>query len=59
MKLFTGCLAAGLVVATAGAQAQVAGAPYGVERSPTTTVSDVGGPYAAVLPEAPGPMLPL
>ena len=55
MKLFTGCLAAGLVVATAGARAQVAGAPYGVERSPTTTVSDVGGPYAAVLPEAPGP----
>ena len=55
MKLFTGCLAAGLVVATAGAQAQVAAPPYGVERSPTTTVSGVGGLYAAALPDAPGP----
>jgi len=45
MKLFTGCLAAGLVVFAAGAQAQ--------RLAPYTPVSDFGGPYAAV-PDAPG-----
>jgi hypothetical protein len=42
MKLFTGCLAASLVVFAAGAQAQM-----------LAPVSDLGGPYAAV-PDAPG-----
>ena len=54
MKLFTGCLAAGLLVGTAGAQAQMQ-APNEVGRSPYTSVSDFGGPYAAARPEAPGP----
>lgn len=45
MKLFTGCLAAGLVLFAAGAQAQML-APY-------RAVSDFGGPYAAAAPEAP------
>jgi hypothetical protein len=45
MKLFTGCLAASLVLFAAGAQAQML-APY-------TPVSEFGGPYAAV-PGAPG-----
>ncbi len=54
MKLFTGCLAAGLVLGAAGAQAQMP-APYEAGRSPTTSVSDVGGPYAAARPEVPGP----
>jgi hypothetical protein len=45
MKLFTGCLAASLVLLAAGAQAQML-APY-------TPVSDFGGPYAA-MPDAPG-----
>lgn len=42
MKLFAGCLAAGLALVAAGAQAQV-----------LTPVSDFDGPYAAVLPDAP------
>lgn len=45
MKLFTGCLAAGVVLLTSGAQAQML-APY-------TPVSDFGAPYAAA-PEVPG-----
>lgn len=45
MKLFTGCLAAGLLVGAAGAQAQVL-APYDIGRSPYRSVSDIGGPYA-------------
>ena len=50
MKLFTGCLAAGLVLLAAGAQAQ--------RLAPYRAVSDFGGPYAAVVPEAPpGPQL--
>jgi hypothetical protein len=44
MKLFTGCLAAGLVLFAAGAQAQ--------RLAPYTPVSDFGGPYAA-MPDAP------
>ena len=52
MKLFTGCLAAGLALLAGGAQAQML-APY-------TPVSDFGGPYAAAGPGAPygaGPRL--
>lgn len=45
MKLFTGCLAASLVLFAAGAQAQ--------RLAPYTPVSDLGGPYAA-MPDAPG-----
>ena len=49
MKLFTGWVAAaGLVIAASGAQAQLR-APY----EGYTPVSDVGGPYAAMPPEAP------
>jgi hypothetical protein len=61
MKLFMGWAAsAGLIFAAEAANAQVL-APYDIERSPITTVSDVGGPgpYAAMPPEAPayGPRL--
>ncbi len=52
MKLFTGSLAAGLVLLAAGAQAQVLG-PYGNGRY--ATVSDFDAPYAAVPREIPGP----
>jgi hypothetical protein len=45
MKLFTGCLAASLVLFAADAQAQ--------RLAPYTPVSDFGGPYAA-MPDAPG-----
>jgi hypothetical protein len=49
MKLFTGwVVAAGLVLASSGAQAQLL-APY----EGYTPVSDVSGPYAAMPPEAP------
>lgn len=52
MKLFTGwVVSVGLVVAATAAQAQVP-APYGVGNSPYRAVSDVGGPYAAMPPEA-------
>jgi len=55
MKLFTGwVMAAGLVFVAAAANAQGL-APYEVARSPVTAVSDVGGPYAAMPPEGPGP----
>jgi hypothetical protein len=53
MKLFTGwVLSAGLVIAAGAAQAQVL-APYDAGRSPYRAVSDIGGPYAAMPPEAP------
>ena len=45
MKLFTGCLAAGLVVLAGSAQAQVSGREAG--RSPYRAVSDVEAPYVA------------
>jgi len=49
MKLFTGwVVAAGLVLAASGAQAQLPAAHEGY-----TAVSDVSGPYAAMPPEAP------
>ena len=52
MKLFTGwVLSAGLLAAAGAAQAQGL-APYEVGRSPYTVVSDFGGPYAAMPPEA-------
>jgi hypothetical protein len=54
MKLFTGCLAAGLLVGAAGVQAQVL-APYEVGRSPYRPASDIGGPYAAAPPEVVAP----
>ena len=53
MKLFTGwVVSAGLVFTATAANAQMQ-APYQVDRSPYTAVSDVGGPYAAMPPEAP------
>lgn len=54
MKLFTGSLAAGLVLLATGAQAQVL-APHVVERAPYATVSDIGGPFAVVPRDVPGP----
>ena len=57
MKLFTGwVLSAGLVVAAGAAQAQVL-SPYDAGRSPYRAASDIGGPYAAMPPEAPMPGL--
>jgi hypothetical protein len=53
MKLFTGwVVAAGLVLAASGAQAQLL-APYETGTPSYTAVSDVSGPYAAMPPEAP------
>ena len=52
MKLFTGSLAAGLLLLAAGAQAQV---PYGNGRSPYAAASDFDAPYAAAPHEIPGP----
>jgi hypothetical protein len=53
MKLFTGwAVSAGLVLSAAGAQAQLL-VPYETGRPSSTAVSDVGGPYAAMPPEAP------
>jgi hypothetical protein len=55
MKLLLGwVMLAGLVLTTATANAQIL-APYEVGRSPYTAVSDVGGPYAAMAPEAQDP----
>jgi hypothetical protein len=47
MKLFTGSLAAGLILLAGGAQAQV--------RGPYTAASDFDAPYAVAPPPAPGP----
>lgn len=54
MKLFTGSLAAGLVLFAAGAQAQ---APYGSGRAPYAPASDFDAPYAAAPPVG-GPYVP-
>ena len=55
MKLISGwVMTAGLVLTATAANAQVS-APYGSGRSHSTVVSDVGGPYAAMPREAPGP----
>ena len=55
MKLFTGwVMSAGLVLAAASANAQTA-APTEAGNARYQAASDVGGPYAAMPPEAPGP----
>ena len=54
MRLFTGSLAAGLVLFAAGAQAQVL-VPHEAGRSPYAAASDFDSPYAAVPPGVPGP----
>jgi hypothetical protein len=55
MKLFMGwAVSAGLVLVAAAANAQAL-APTEIGRPPATRVSDVGGPYAAMPPEAPPP----
>ncbi len=55
MKLFTGwAVSAGLVLAAGAANAQMP-APHEIGGSGYSVVSDVGGPYAAMPPEAPGP----
>jgi hypothetical protein len=54
MKLFTGSLAAGLVLLAGSAQAQVPG-PHEAGRSPYTAASDFDAPYAVAPPVAPGP----
>jgi hypothetical protein len=55
MKLFMGwAISAGLVFVAAAANAQAL-TPYEIGRPPATRVSDVGGPYAAMPPEAPPP----
>jgi hypothetical protein len=55
MKLFTGwVVSAGLVFTAATAHAQGV-APQGASGSPYVAVSDFGGPYAAMPPEAPPP----
>jgi hypothetical protein len=61
MKLFSGwVIPAGLVLMAGAANAQIL-APNDVGRSPYATVSDIGGPYAAMRPEEgpprSGPML--
>jgi hypothetical protein len=53
MKLFTGYLAAGLVLVAGGAQAQVPG-PYG-GRAPWIAASDFDAPYAVAPRPVPGP----
>ncbi len=53
MKLFTGwIISAGLVMAAAGAANAQVLAPYEGARSPYRVASDIGGPYAAMPPEA-------
>jgi hypothetical protein len=55
MKLFTGWIvSAGLVFTAATAHAQGV-APRGTDGSPYVAVTDVGGPYAAMPPEASAP----
>ena len=55
MKLFTGwVVSAGLVLTAAAANAQVL-VPYQIGRPGYAAVSDFGGPYAAMSPDAPVP----
>ncbi len=52
MKLLMGwVMSAGLALTAATANAQTL-APYGIGNSPYTEVSDVGGPYEGMMPEA-------
>ena len=55
MKLFTGSLAAGLILIAAGAQAQ---APYESGRARYAPASDFDRPYAAAPPDIGGPYVP-
>jgi hypothetical protein len=54
MKLFTGWIAAGLVLTAAAANAQVS-VPYRVGAASIFGVSDVEGPYAAMPSDVPSP----
>jgi hypothetical protein len=54
MKLFTGSLAAGLILLASGVQAQVPG-PYESGRSLYRAASDFDAPYAVTPPAVPGP----
>src|SRR6185312_15668513 len=54
MKLFTGYLAAGLVLVAGGAQAQVPG-PYAGGRAPYVAASDFDAPYAVAPRPVPEP----
>jgi hypothetical protein len=55
MRLFTGWIvSAGLVLSAAAANAQAL-VPYAIGGSPYADVSDIGGPHAAMPPEAPVP----
>jgi hypothetical protein len=54
MKLFTGSLAAGLVLLAGSAQAQVPG-PHENRRSPYTAASDFDAPYAVAPQPVPTP----
>jgi hypothetical protein len=55
MKLFTGwVISAGLIFTAVAANAQGL-TPYEINAPRYTTASDVVGPYAAAVPEAPGP----
>jgi hypothetical protein len=56
MKLFTGSLAAGLVLIVSGAQAQVPG-PYANGRAPYAAMSDFDAPYAGGPRYGSGPSL--
>jgi hypothetical protein len=56
MKLFTGwVMSAGLVFAVGGVANAQMPTPYEIGSARYSVVSDVGGPYAAMPPEAPGP----
>jgi hypothetical protein len=58
MKLLMGwVMSAGLALTAATANAQTL-TPYGIGNSPYTEVSDVGGPYEGMLPEAREPGYP-
>jgi hypothetical protein len=55
MKLLMGWAVSAGLVFTAGLSNAQAPAPHEVGRPPATRVSDVGGPYAVMPPEAPPP----
>jgi hypothetical protein len=58
MKFYTGwVMSAGLVLSAGAANAQML-VPYELDRSPYAVVSDIGGPYAAMPPEAAVPRYP-
>jgi hypothetical protein len=55
MRLFTGWIVSAALVFTAAAANAQAMAPHGVGGSPYAEISDIGGPYAAMPPDAPVP----